>query len=128
MAVDLTLARTLALAVVAGLLLANLPAAALGPAHPFAPPLAASAAAATEAAASQPAAMLNSGDGLAGVRSGTVPMALIDGQWWPVGGQPRGARLLSINRAGATLRHPDGRVEQLTLLPAAEPTAKATLR
>ena len=121
--------RSLGRAAAAGLLLASLPAAALGPNSPFASPRAASAAAAGDLApAAAQAAVPTGSDGLAGVRSGAEPMALIDGQWWPVGGQPRGARLVSVHRAGATLRHADGRIEQLSLLPTAEPFSKALSR
>ncbi|MBL8323633.1 MAG: hypothetical protein JNJ89_01615 [Rubrivivax sp.] len=58
------------------------------------------------------------GDAVAGVRlGGGAPMALIDGQWWRLGGQPRGARLASITLQGAWLHHSDGRRQFLPLLP-----------
>ena len=54
--------------------------------------------------------------GLLGVqRSGATAKALIDGRWWPVGSQLRGAQLIQIQRHQATLRHPDGRLEVLAL-------------
>jgi hypothetical protein len=84
---------------------------ALGPAAPFTPPRAAAAPpAGAIAAAPQTSA-------LAGVRLGTPAQALIDGQWLRSGATVRGAVLVAITRHGVTLRHPDGRAEQLWLLP-----------
>jgi hypothetical protein len=101
----------------AGVLLAlcALPAAALGPQAPFtpAPERAASADAAAAAGTAAQAAT-----GLAGVRLGPTPMALIDGQWWPPGASlPGGARLLAIDAQGVVLRHADGRSERRALQP-----------
>ncbi|MBE7426540.1 MAG: hypothetical protein HS106_10915 [Ideonella sp.] len=92
---------------------ALLPAHALGPQAPFAPP------AATSAAATSPIATEPEPTGLTGVRLGTPPQALIDGRWHRLGEPVRGARLSAVNRRGATLRHPDGRRELLWLLPPA---------
>lgn len=92
---------------------ALLPAHALGPQAPFAPP------AATSAAATSPIATEPEPTGLTGVRLGTPPQALIDGRWHRRGEPVRGARLSAVNRRGATLRHPDGRRELLWLLPPA---------
>jgi|GEM_PF-1465295 len=101
----------------AGLLLAlgALRAAALGPQAPFtpAPARAASADAAAATGAAAPAAT-----GLAGVRLGRAPLALIDGRWWPPGASlPDGARLLAIDAQGVVLRHADGRSERRALQP-----------
>ena len=102
----------------------GLPAHALGPAAPFTPPAAVATAASAVAAAGAPtidlignpagsesaAALL---PGLAGLRLGKSPMALIDGQWWRPGDRPRGALLAAVHPTGAVLRHADGRIEQL---------------
>ena len=83
---------------------------ALGPSAPFTPPFAASAAATSQIAA----AKIESG-GLTGLRLGASPQALIDGRWHAVGDIVRGARLSAVTRRGATLQHPGGRSEQLSL-------------
>jgi hypothetical protein len=107
----------------------GLPAQALGPAAPFTPPaaVAPSAAIGPAAAASAPTVDLSGSavgaepgsptlPGLAGLRLGKTPMALIDGQWWRPGDRPRGALLAAVNNNGALLRHADGRTEQLAWL------------
>lgn len=109
MARDLKLAALLSLA---GAFAAGLPdtAWALGAAAPFTPPRAAqqvpAAADSTVAAATE---------GLAGLRRGTLPMALIDGAWHRVGDAVRGARLSQIDAGGVLLLHTDGRRERLWL-------------
>ncbi len=99
---------------------------ALGPQAPFTPPRAGLPAAAA-ASASADASAGNSASntacdscdtGLAGLRlAGTGSAALIDGRWWPLGSQPRGARLVSIQRHQVQLRHADGRLQVLSLNP-----------
>lgn len=103
---------------------------ALGPSAPFAPPTApapagpASAAAATavsSAASSAASSAELSAEGLSGLRlAGPRSAALIDGLWWPLGGMPRGARLVAVQQQQVQLRHPDGRVEVLALNPAVQ--------
>lgn len=105
---------------------AGLPAHALGPAAPFTPPaaVAPSAAAGPAAVANAPTIDLSgnlvaadssspASSGLAGLRLGKSPMALIDGQWWRPGDRPRGALLAAVHNTGVVLRHADGRIEQL---------------
>ena len=69
-------------------------------------------------AAAQPPAPAASG--LNGIRLGTQPRALIDGDWIALGGSVRGARLNAVRSGEAQLRHPDGRLEQLRLAPQVE--------
>ncbi len=91
---------------------------ALGSAAPFVPPRTASAPALAAPAASGSAAaeaVAPGTEGLAGVRLGVQPMALIDGRWWRVGDLPRGARMQTVDAWGVTLRHPDGKLERLML-------------
>jgi hypothetical protein len=83
---------------------------ALGAHDPFAPPRAGVPAALV---ADPPAA---AADGLAGLRAGCTPLALIDGAWHRVGAVVRGARLARIDRHGVLLAHPDGRLERLWLV------------
>lgn len=125
MARDLTLTRRRHACIVA--LLALLPclcapSLALGPAAPFTPPAEAGTPAASTAAISSAPAEIT---GLAGVRLGTPPQALIDGRWHRPGDTVRGARLHAITRHGATLQHPDGRSERLLLWPLARGAAPA---
>ena len=104
---------------VAALVVWPLWSAAMGPDAPFtAPALRATtaAAAATELAA-----------GLRGVRLGNAPAALIDGQWIAPGQTVRGARLAAVRIDGALLRHPGGRVEQLSLFPPQPASPQADL-
>lgn len=115
MDVDLTPACRLGLALLLGC--AAAPACALGPAAPFTPPAAAAASAPADRAIAASAAADVSG--LAGVRLGNRPQALIDGRWHRAGDAVRGARLTAVTRTGATLQHPDGRIDQLFLLPSA---------
>lgn len=113
---------------------------ALGPAAPFAPPTARvqsadrPAGAASTATPATPVALDTSdapaapaavsaaergAEGLSGLRlAGPRSAALIDGQWWPLGAMPRGARLVAVQRQLVQLRHPDGRIEVLALNPA----------
>ncbi len=86
---------------------------ALGSAAPFTPPRAGSAAGGESSSVGAPAT-----DGLGGLRLRTQPMALIDGQWWRIGQQVRGAVLTSIHAGGVVLRHADGRTEQVSWMPA----------
>jgi hypothetical protein len=94
---------------------------ALGPAAPFAPPrvaaapVAAASAASAASAAADPSAAAG---GLGGVHLGLRPTALIDGEWRQVGETVRGATVLAIDAQGARLAHADGRIEQLSLVPA----------
>lgn len=94
---------------------------ALGPQEPFTPPQAGARAAAAASAAAETSPACDSCDqGLAGLRlAGAGSAALIDGRWWPLGSQPRGARLVSIQRHQVQLRHADGRLQVLALNPAA---------
>jgi hypothetical protein len=109
-------------------LLLAAPAFALGPQDPFTPPQAGPRAAELAApcvgcVAAPPAQ--ESQEGLAGLRlAGSGSAALIDGRWWPLGSQPRGARLVSIQRHQVQLRHPDGRLQVLALNPAATLTSR----
>ena len=103
------------------------PSLAVGPAAPFAPPSALPSAAAVSSPGALAASAAEPGNdaaqprepeatGLLGVhRSGPAALALIDGRWWSVGSQLRGAQLIHIQRHQATLRHPDGRLEVLAL-------------
>ena len=103
------------------------PTLAAGPTAPFEPPPAAAAAAAASAPMATETHTQGQGNvaalpaerdasGLLGVqRSGATARALIDGRWWPVGSQLRGAQLIQIQHHQATLRHPDGRLEVLAL-------------
>ncbi len=91
---------------VAGTLLATA-AAAMGPGDPFTPP------GRVRLQAQGPALRLPAA--LTGVRLGRAPAALIDGEWVPLGASVRGAQLQRVQRAGAELRHADGRVEWLAL-------------
>jgi hypothetical protein len=88
--------------------------AAMGPSDPFTPP--SRAVPATDASA-MPEAAAAAANGLAGVRLGSAPAALIDGEWIVPGQTVRGARLAAIRIDGALLRHPDGRTERLALFP-----------
>lgn len=109
--------------VVAAALL-SLDAAALGPKDPFTPPGRVSDAARSGELAAVAATPLVVG--LAGLRLGHTPAALIDGEWISVGAGVRGARLHSVSMRGATLRHPDGRMERLALYPeSSQPAAAA---
>lgn len=95
---------------------------ALGPQAPFEPPRAA-----PLAADAGPAVTLAAPAGLTGVRmSGASAAALIDGQWWPLGSMPRGARLVAVQGHQALLRHADGSVEALVLHPSIAPPIGAT--
>ncbi|MDP1901096.1 MAG: hypothetical protein Q8K96_11660 [Rubrivivax sp.] len=102
------------------LLLACAPVQALGPRAPFEAPRPA-AVAASGAETGPTAAPVGGGStGLSGVHlapSGNA--ALIDGLWWPLGGTPRGARLVAVQRHQVQLRHAGGRLETLALHPAA---------
>ena len=123
------------------LLFTATPSPALGPAAPFEPPRAAVVAAALSAAttsdadksdnahSAHAAPQLGEKSSLQGVHhTGRTALALIDGQWWPVGSQVRGARLVSIQRHQVTLQHPDGRLEELALYPNPVKTARPALR
>jgi hypothetical protein len=120
MARALTLLRRLGLPLL--LSAAAAPACALGPSAPFTPPAAAASAPAIDSAQTAAAA---DASGLAGVRLGATPQALIDGHWHRAGDAVRGARLVAVTRHGVTLQHPDGRVDQLFLLQSAIAPARA---
>ena len=100
----------------AALLLLPIAGHALGPAQPFTAP-AATAHAADAATTAAPA----TSSGLAGVRLGTSPGALVDGQWIALGQAVRGARLVSVRAHDVSLRHTDGRIERLALFPEVQP-------
>jgi hypothetical protein len=109
-------------ALLALLALCTLPAAALGPQAPFTP--APERATAADFAPGAAGAAALAAPGLAGVRLGRTPLALIDGQWWPTGASPRaGQRLHAIDAHGVVLRHADGRSERLSLHPPLPPAA-----
>lgn len=122
MDVDLSATRRTAIALLLGLALA--PAHALGPSAPFTPPATPQQAASAPADRALPAAAAGT-SGLAGVRLGTPAQALIDGRWHRAGDAVRGARLVAVTRTGVTLHHPDGRAEQLFLLPGAPAPERA---
>jgi hypothetical protein len=90
-----------------------LPARALGPQQPFTPPSAAPRGADATAAATP------SFGGLTGVRLGSSPRALIDGDWIALGQAVRDGRLVGVSVDAAVLRLADGRTEHLLLFPAA---------
>ncbi|MCW5632063.1 MAG: hypothetical protein KIT17_01895 [Rubrivivax sp.] len=95
---------------------------ALGPRAPFTPPATAPAESSTALPGDAPSATGGApaaadAAALAGVRVGRLSMALIDGQWWPLGSRPRGAVLVAVTSQGAWLRHADGRREWLALNP-----------
>lgn len=100
----------------------------LGAAAPFTPPrpaaapsdTAADGAAAPDRTASGAGASVLPATGLAGIKLGAQPQALIDGQWWAQGALVRGARLVGVSASAVQLRHPDGKVEQLVLTPQVE--------
>jgi hypothetical protein len=96
------------------LLCAVLPTAAwsLGPAQPFLPPAPEAASSATD-----PTANAELGHGLAGIRLGKAPAALIDGHWLRIGQPVRGATLQRIDAQRVWLRHADGHTEPLALQP-----------
>lgn len=93
------------------------PAWALGAAAPFSPPAPVAAGAASAvpggAAATAPS-------GLNGIRLGAQPQALIDGQWLATGALTHGARVATIGADAVQLRHPDGRLQRLPLIPQVE--------
>ncbi len=95
------------------------PAAALGPLQPFTPPVAAARGADAAAAAPQAATHI----GLAGVRLGTSPRALIDGEWVALGQPAREGRLVAVRAHEVVLRLPNGRDEHLPLFPDAPAAA-----
>ena len=100
---------------------------ALGPTAPFAPPRASASAASmplADSTSAQPSRV-----GLAGLRLGPHPMALLDGEWRQPGDSVRGARLTQLDSRGVTLLHPDGKRERLWLAAppaAANPAATTT--
>lgn len=104
------MARLVTLIGAAAMLSATLqPAVALGPADPFTPP-------GRGQLASQAGGQAPVG-ALAGVRLGTKPAALIDGEWIALGHSVRGARLAQVRAQAVTLQHVDGRLERLALFP-----------
>jgi len=111
MAGTLKLARAAQACCLAGVLCLVMPLAhAMGPDAPFAAP---SSDQVANAPSPDAAAVIT--QGLAGLRLGANAGAVIDGAWVPVGRQARGARLVSVRRGQAQLRHPDGRTETLEL-------------
>jgi hypothetical protein len=101
------------------------PALALGPADPFRPP------GPSLAVALQDKTQVANG-ALAGVRLGTKPAALVDGEWIALGQTVRGMRLLSVRMHDITLQHADGRIERLALFadtkPAREPEERLVVK
>ena len=89
---------------------------ALGPLQPFTPPLAATRS--SDAAPAAPAALAEAG-GLAGVRLGSSPRALIAGEWIAIGQHVGDKKLVAVHAHEVVLRLPDGRAEHLSLFPAA---------
>ena len=108
------LIRTALLATVAAL--CALPAAALGPLQPFTPP---SAPIRSTDSPTAPVPQAAEASGLAGVRLGTSPRALIDGNWVALGQQVRDGKLVAVHAHEVVLRLPNGRSEHLSLFPAA---------
>lgn len=110
---------------VCGAWLAPAPAAALGPSQPFTPPAAlspapASTSAATAVEAGTPSDTAESvPTGLTGVRLGSSPRALIDGQWVALGAPARQGRLVQVRAHEAVLRLPGGALERLAMFPEA---------
>ncbi|HEY6356200.1 MAG TPA: hypothetical protein VIY30_17080 [Burkholderiaceae bacterium] len=104
--------------VIAQLLLSTTASLALaaGSDDPFTPPVRAS-------ATSESTGLPSAAGGLSGVRIGTLPAALIDGTWIRPGQTVRGARLEDVRVDGASLRHPNGRLEHLTLIATSATTA-----
>jgi hypothetical protein len=90
------------------------PAFAIGPTDPFTPP------GRSHAVASQDKTQATMG-ALAGVRLGTRPAALIDGEWIALGQSVHGARLVGVRMQDITLQHADGRIERLALFPDTKP-------
>ena len=92
---------------------------ALGPSAPFLPP-AMAASVVGEPSAAEAVAF---GGGLAGIKRGRSPGALIDGRWVAQGGMVRdGVVLGAIERQAVQLKHADGTVERLVLSPGVEMT------
>jgi len=105
------------------------PAWSVGAAAPFMPPARVSAiananadASAADPAASSPGSsnLAQPVAGLAGIKLGAQPQALIDGQWFARGASVRGARLVMVSAGAVQRRHPDGRIERLLLTPQVE--------
>ena len=86
------------------------------------PPAAAASAGLSGAVGSNAGALPPGGaiSGLTGVRLGSRPQALIDGQWFTPGAQVRGARLLAIQADAVLLQPPDGAAQRLALTPQVE--------
>ena len=99
---------------------------ALGPLQPFTPPLAAARSSDAAPAAPTPIAETS---GLAGVRLGSSPRALIDGEWVALGQPVRDGKLVAVNAHEVVLRLANGRTEHLSLFPAAAaaPNPEASL-
>ena len=113
------MARALIRRLAGSLLLAVCGAAsAMGPAAPFAAPMARKAS--TVGATSDTAPIQ-----LTGVRLGAAPSALIDGRWLPQGAEVRGLRIERVSPSAVSLRHADGRLEALLLFPP-QPQAAAS--
>ncbi len=110
---------------ICGAWLAPQTAAALGPAQPFTPPAAVPPAAASPGtdAAVEAGTPTDSAEpvptGLTGVRLGSSPRALIDGQWVALGATARQGRLVQVRAHEAVLRLPGGALERLAMFPAA---------
>ncbi|MDE2401081.1 MAG: hypothetical protein KGL90_05410 [Burkholderiales bacterium] len=91
---------------------------ALGPSAPFVPPTPPTASASDPALAT---VETPSSTGLAGLKLGRQPQALIDGLWVAQGATVRdGSVLTAIKRRAVQLRHPDGTIETLELSPGVE--------
>jgi hypothetical protein len=119
--------RLALLAAVLGASLAARPAAALGPDQPFTPPAAArqntGAGAPTEAPAEAATASAPPASGLTGVRLGSSPRALIDGEWVALGAPAREGRLVAVRAHEVVLRLAGGGHERLALFPPLPPLA-----
>ena len=112
-----TVMSTLAVAFAAASLLAALPAGALGPTQPFTPP-AVTRGSVAAAPADAPAAVGEAAaSGLMGVRLGSSPRALIDGEWVALGAPARKGRLTEVRAHEVVLRLSGGGTERLALFP-----------
>ena len=107
---------------------ASPPAAGGGAGDPFTPPQRLRAAGPAAADEARLASEGTASHGLGGLRVGARPAALIDGAWIAQGARVRGASLVAVGLQEAHLRHPDGRVERLSLSPDVQRTTRPAAR